>query len=123
MAWTDTGNGWWEDIIDTSYDQPRTAQTVAADIVTQRQDVGTSGNDAWGGFFGNLLGKTLDYGIKRDAAKVGAEIQAQQFQQQTQLQRYGGMMPIAGMQGGPGLTINPMLLLIGGVVLFAVMKK
>lgn len=120
--WEDTGNGWWEPVVDTSYDQPMNVGTVASDIVTQRQDVGTSGNDAWGGFF-NGLGKTagalLDYGIKRDAAMVGAELQAKQFQ----MQRYGSMVPIAGTQGGKSLTINPMLLLIGGIVLFVGMKK
>lgn len=117
MSWeTDFGEMIGIPYVDTSYDQPRTADTVVGDIVTQRQDVGTSGNDAWGGFFKSAIGSVLEYGIKRDAAMVGMELQAAQQPRQYYSQ------PTAAVSNG-ALTISPMLLIIGGLVAVMVLKK
>ena len=102
--------------IDTSYDQPRNDQTVVRDIVTQRQDVGASSNDQWGGFFQKALSGALDYGIKRDAAMTGVKLQAQQ---RAQVPTY---YPTAAVGRG-GITVSPMLLIVGGLVALMVLKK
>lgn len=120
--WPDE-NGWLSDfapIVDTSYDQPRTDATVVQDIVTQRQDVNTSGNDAWTGFFQKGLGAVLEYGLRRDATQVGMELQAQR--QKMAMPLYG---PAAGLQptiGAGGITVSPVLLLIVGLVAVVVLK-
>lgn len=102
-------------IVDTSYDTPRQPETAARDIVTQRQDVGTSGNDSWGGFFQKAVGQVLEYGIKKDAAETGVKLQASQYAQPT-------YRPVASVGSG-GLTVSPMLLIMAGVVAFVVLKK
>lgn len=114
--WEDTGNGWYEPVVDTSYDQPRYAETVTRDIVTQRQDVGTSSNDQWGGFFQKALGGALNYVIKRDAAQTGVQLQQQQ---RAGMPNY--YAPAA--MGSRGLVLSPQLLIIGGVVAFLVLRK
>lgn len=98
--------------MDNSYDTPRTESMPMIDVVAQRQDIDTSGsNDAWTGFFQKAIGSVLDYGIKRNAAKTGLQMQLAQ-------QRQAQMMPAYMSQPvglGGGLTMMHMLL-IGGVV-------
>ena len=103
--------------IDTSYDQPRTDETVVRDIVTQRQDVGTSSNDQWTGFFQKALGGVLEYGIKRDAALTGVKLQAAQ---RPPMGYYNA--PAASINAG-GITVSPILLIVGGLVAVLVLKK
>ena len=117
MSWeSDYGDMIGIPYVDTSYDQPRTGQTAVFDIVTQRQDVGTSGNDAWSGFFQKAIGGVLDYGIKRDAALTGVQLQA--AQRATTPTYY----PTAAVGAG-GVTLSPMLLIVGALVAVLVLKK
>lgn len=102
--------------VDNSYDQPRYAETAVGDIVTQRQDVSTGGADQWTGFFQKAVGSVLEYGIKRDAALTGVQLQA--------AQRAGtpAYYPTAAVSRG-GITVSPMLLIVGGLVAVLVLKK
>ncbi|MEO6319832.1 MAG: hypothetical protein ABIR56_04145 [Polaromonas sp.] len=117
MSWeSDYGDLIGIPYVDTSYDTPRTADSVVTDIVTQRQDVGTSSNDQWTGFFQKAAGALVDYGIKRDAAMTGVKLQA--------ANRPAVPMYTAGVAAGPsGLTISPVMLIIGGLVAVLVLKK
>jgi hypothetical protein len=118
MSWeSDYGDMIGIPFVDTSYDQPRTDQTVVGDIVTQRQDVGTSSNDQWTGFFQKALGGVLDYGIKRDAALTGVKLQAAQ---RAPSGYYSA--PAASINAG-GITVSPMLLIVGGLVAMLALKK
>lgn len=117
MSWeSDYGDLIGIPYVDTSYDQPRTTESVVGDIVTQRQDVGTSSNDAWSGFFQKALGGVLEYGIKRDAALTGVQLQAAQ---RAATPTY---YPTAAVGAG-GITISPMLLIVGGLVAMLALKK
>lgn len=117
MSWeSDFGDMIGIPYVDTSYDQPRTPQTVVSDIVTQRQDVSTGGNDAWGGVFQKILSVGAEYAIKRDAAITGAKLQA--------ATRPVAPVYTAGVAAGPaGLTISPLLLVVGVFVVLAVVTK
>ena len=121
MSWED---GWTPSaalesggFVDNSYDTPRWPETITQDIVTQRQDVGASTNDAWGGFLTKAIGTVLDYGIKKDAAKTGVALQMQARQPAQQF-----YAPAASVGAG-GITVSPMLLIIGGLVALVVLKK
>lgn len=102
--------------IDTSYDQPRTSETITSTVAAERQDISGNSN-AWGGFWAKAAGQLLDYGIKRDAAMVGV-----QLQQQRPVVLGAPLSASVGVGAG-GLTISPMMLLIGGVALFLVLQK
>lgn len=106
------------DFIDTSYDTPRTPDTVTSDIVTQRQDVSTSAstNDAWTGFLTKTLGTVLDYSIKKDAAVTSVQLQAQ-----NKASPYYVGVRTAATTGG--MVITPQFLMIGALVAFLVLKK
>ena len=105
--------------IDTSYDQPRTPETIVTDVATQRQAVsGTA--DAWGGFWtgmGLAAGKLLDYGIKRDAAITGVKLQTA-----AQTPVAPVYQPAVTASRG-GVTISPTVLIVGGLVALLVLKK
>lgn len=108
------------DFVDTSYDQPRNTDTVTRDIVSQRQEVGASTNDSWGGFWQKAVGNVLDYGMRKDAAVTGVQMQQAQRQPQQQTRPVYG--PAASVNAN-GITVSPMLLLVGGLVAMLVMKK
>lgn len=117
MSWEDDFNA-MIGLVDTSYDQPRTESTVTQDIVTQRQDVTTGGNDAWGSFFRGAIGNVLEYGLKRDLAVTGAQVQ----QQQLAAQRAGYYLPGTATASGQGITMGQVLL-IGGIVVVALVAS
>lgn len=105
--------------IDTSYDQPVYDTTVTRDITTQRQDVGSSSNDQWGGFFQKAVGTVLDYGIKRDAAQTGVQLQRASLQ----AQRNPYYVPGTQTGNSQGLTINQLVLFGGLFFVVMAMKK
>ena len=92
--------------VDTSYSVDNLPETITSDVLTERQDVTSGGNDAWGGWFKEIASTAIDYAIKRDAAMVGAELRT------AVPTNYAGT-PYRTVQAMPG--INP-LWLIGGLV-------
>ena len=104
--------------IDTSYDQPRTSETVTSTVAAERQAVNDS-SSAWSGFWPKAAGVLLDYGIKRDAAITGVQLQAQQRQPVVPGGQLGASV---GISNG-ALTISPMMLIIIGAGLFLVLSK
>lgn len=123
MSWTD--EDWMPSsvlgaasaYVDTSYDQPRTEQSVVGDIVAQRQDTGTSGNDAWSGFFQKAAGQLMEYAVKKDAAETGAKLQAANRLAATP--NFNASAQI----GRGGFTVSPMLLIVLGVAAVVVLKS
>ena len=108
---------------ESTYEQPRSADTVTRDIVTQRQDVGATSLDQWGGFFKGAVSSVLDYGIKRDAAMTGVQLQAAQRQNQAFPGYYGNTGARAPAQQALNLSPNTLLLIGGIVVAVMVLKK
>lgn len=106
-----TSSGWG--FIDTSYDVDNLPNTVTSDVLTDRQDVTSGSNDAWGGWFKEIASTAVDYAIKRDAAMVGAKLRT------AVPVNYAGT-PYRTAQAAPG--INP-LLLIGGIVAVVLLVK
>lgn len=107
---------------ESTYEQPRSADTVTRDIVTQRQDVDATKLDQWGGFFKGAVSSVLDYGIKRDAAMTGVQLQAAQRQNQAFPGYYGNTGVRAPVQQQQ-LTPNMLLLIGGAIVAVMVLKK
>lgn len=105
-------------LVDTSYDQPVFNETVTRDITTQRQDIDRSTNDQWTGFFQKTLGTVLDYGVKRDAARTGVQLQRETLQNQRN-PYYNGNQP----QGAMGLNNNQIVIFGGLALLILAMKK
>ncbi len=106
-----TSGTWW----DTSYDVPVYETTVTPDIVSQRQDVSTTGsNDQWTDWFKSLAGRAFDYGLQKDAVTTEAELRQPQ---------YTGTYRAPQAQTG-GLALNGQtLLLLGGLVVVAMVAS
>lgn len=91
---------------DTSYDQPRTSDTVTYDLVSNRQEVTSDGPDQWTGWFKGIAETLVNYGIAKDMAQTTMQANQPVYQPVTYSQ------PVA-QQGINGGTV----LLLGGALL------
>lgn len=95
---------------DSSYDIPKTGDTVARDIVSASIPASdTASNDGWTDWFKKLGGAVVDYSIKKDAAQTGASLM---------VRPQAGAQPTyystAAAQNAP--LISSKMLLIGAVI-------
>lgn len=62
-------------VVDNSYDQPRTAETVPTSIAMETQAIDKSGTlDSWGGWFKTVANSSFQYALAKDAAVTRAEL-------------------------------------------------
>lgn len=95
----------------------RLPDTVAADAITSSQPMTTSAPSEWGGFFRDTFKAVIGYGIARDAIKNGVQANAGY-----PVGQYAATAPRQVAQ--PLISGNTLfLLVVGGVVLFAVTRK
>ena len=113
--------GFWD--TNSSYDTPVYPDTVTSDIVTQSQEVQTTGaNDGWTNFFKSTVSQVFDYAIKKDAVVTGAEVQ-RSMQYPVQYQRapqYSQGSTAAQLI--PGIS-NTLLLIGAGVAVYLASQK
>ena len=61
--------------VDTSFDQPRTEQTVPTSIAMETQAIDKSGTgDSWGDWFKTVANSSFQYALAKDAAVTRAEL-------------------------------------------------
>lgn len=99
-------------VVDNSYDQPRTANTVTGDIAAETQAINTTGTgDSWGAWFKTVANSALQYGMAKDATITRAELSRpvpMQYgtAQQVPMQRQNNMLVIGAIVLGAVLVLK-----------------
>jgi len=99
-------------VVDNSYDQPRTPQTVPTNIAMETQAIDNTGTlDGWGGWFQTVANSAFQYALAKDAAGTKDELSrppARQYGTAAQGpgQPRDNTILLIALAGGSGLVLN-----------------